>query len=73
MVRLVTFYFCARNGDNVEEAFQKITQEIYNRIASGEYKLGDETFDGIKPGYGGNVNGRNGSLPEGTPEKSKCC
>lgn len=31
----------ARTGKNVEEAFQTVTQEIYNRISSGEYKVDD--------------------------------
>ncbi|ENN82900.1 hypothetical protein YQE_00733, partial [Dendroctonus ponderosae] len=29
----------AKNGLNVEEAFRSVTQEVYNRIQSGEYKV----------------------------------
>ncbi|ODM91698.1 Ras-related protein Rab-39B [Orchesella cincta] len=46
----------ARSGNNVEEAFQQIAQEIYNRIQSGEYKIDDEGFDGIKQAYSRNGN-----------------
>jgi len=62
----------ARNGDNVEEAFQQIAQEIYNKIHSGEYKIDDDGFDGIKQAYSRNGNSST-VLLEGTPEKSKCC
>lgn len=29
----------AKNGMNVEEAFKAVTQEVYNRIQTGEYKV----------------------------------
>lgn len=39
----------ARTGINVREAFSLVTQEIYNRIKSGEYKV-ENGWDGIKTG-----------------------
>lgn len=39
----------ARTGINVREAFALVTQEIYNRIKSGEYKV-ENGWDGIKTG-----------------------
>jgi len=65
----------AKTGENVEEAFQMITQEIYNRIQSGEYKVDDEHWDGIKTGFSRNSSSSypSSALPEGVPEKSKCC
>lgn len=29
----------AKNGLNVEDAFRAVTQEVYNRIQTGEYKV----------------------------------
>ena len=39
----------ARTGINVREAFALVTQEIYNRIKSGEYKV-ESGWEGIKTG-----------------------
>lgn len=39
----------ARTGINVRESFSLVTQEIYNRIKSGEYKV-ENGWDGIKTG-----------------------
>lgn len=39
----------ARTGINVREAFALVTQEIYNRIKSGDYKL-ESGWEGIKTG-----------------------
>lgn len=39
----------SRTGVNVREAFTAVTQEIYNRIQSGEYKI-EDGYDGIKQG-----------------------
>lgn len=39
----------ARTGINVRESFALVTQEIYNRIKSGEYKV-ENGWDGIKTG-----------------------
>lgn len=40
----------ARTGENVEEAFQLITREIYSKLESGNLHL-EEGWDGIKSGY----------------------
>lgn len=39
----------ARTGINVRESFALVTQEIYNRIKSGEYKV-ESGWEGIKTG-----------------------
>lgn len=39
----------ARTGINVREAFALVTQEIFNRIKSGEYKV-ESGWEGIKTG-----------------------
>lgn len=61
----------AKNGMNVEEAFRSVTQEIYNRIQSGEYKI-EDGWDGIKTGYA-RPNGLDFNLVEAEPAKSSCC
>jgi len=62
----------AKTGQGVEDAFRTITQEIYNRIASGEYKVDDEHWDGIKTGIGRMLNGNNNML-EAEPANDRCC
>lgn len=61
----------SRTGVNVREAFQAVTQEIYNRIQSGEYKI-EDGWDGIKAGFP-----RPSSLDfnyvMAEPAKSSCC
>ena len=73
-------------GLNVEDAFAILTQAIYDKIESGEYRV-DGEWDGIKRGFylaaGSRINnnyprssraGRNTvSLAEGTPVDRKCC
>jgi Ras-related protein Rab-39B len=61
----------AKSGENVDEAFQLITQTVYNKIQSGEYKVDDEHWDGIKTGGFGRL--LNNNLPEAEPAKEKCC
>lgn len=61
----------ARTGFNVEEAFTAITQEIFNRIQSGEYKL-EDGWDGIKTGFT-RPSGLDFNLVEAEPAKSTCC
>jgi len=61
----------AKTGVNVDEAFQVITQEIYNRIQSGEYKVDDENWDGIKKGTFGGV--LNNNLLEAEAAQDRCC
>lgn len=60
----------AKSGTNVEEAFQMITQDVYNKIQAGEYKVDDENWDGIKTGFGRLINN---NLLEAEPAKGKCC
>jgi len=79
----------AKSGLNVEDTFAILTQLIYDRIESGEYKL-DDGWDGIKRGYygvlGNSVNNntinsnrtqRNQrsivNLVEAQPERKLCC
>jgi len=47
----------AKSGLNVEDTFAILTQSIYDRIESGEYKL-DDGWDGIKRGYYGALGNR---------------
>ncbi|KAB0801913.1 hypothetical protein PPYR_04099 [Photinus pyralis] len=61
----------ARKGTNVEEAFRSVTQEVYNRIQSGEYKV-EDGWDGIKTGFT-RPNGMDFNLIEAEPAKSSCC
>lgn len=61
----------AKNGMNVEEAFRSVTQEIFNRIQSGEYKI-EDGWDGIKTGFA-RPNGLDFNLIEAEPAKSSCC
>lgn len=78
----------AKSRWNVEETFACLSQLIYDRIQTGEYKL-DDGWDGIKRGYYGvlgssvvnnNNNSVNNSVPdrsirllEGQPERRLCC
>ncbi|KAG5894498.1 hypothetical protein JTB14_029908 [Gonioctena quinquepunctata] len=61
----------AKNGMNVEEAFKCVTQEVYNRIQTGEYKI-EDGWDGIKTGFA-RPNGLDYNLVEAEPAKSSCC
>ncbi|XP_075227991.1 RAS oncogene family member Rab39 isoform X2 [Lycorma delicatula] len=61
----------ARTGHNVEEAFAAVTQEVYNRIQSGEYKV-EDGWDGIKTGFA-RPSGIDFNLVEAEPAKSSCC
>ncbi|XP_018327668.1 ras-related protein Rab-39B [Agrilus planipennis] len=61
----------AKNGINVEEAFRSVTQEVYNRIQTGEYKIQDG-WDGIKTGFT-RPNGLDFNLVEAEPAKAPCC
>lgn len=62
----------AKTGSHVEEAFTTITQEIYSRIQSGEYKI-EDGWDGIKAGFARLGNNTDFSLVEAEPVKSPCC
>lgn len=57
----------AKNGTNVEEAFRLVTQEVYNRIQTGEYKV-EGGWDGIKTGFA-RPNGLDFNLVEAEQEK----
>ncbi|XP_017066831.1 ras-related protein Rab-39B [Drosophila eugracilis] len=61
----------ARSGANVEEAFRMVTQEVYARIRSGEYKA-EDGWDGIKSGFS-RPNSLDFNLVVAEPEKSSCC
>ena len=61
----------AKTGHNVEQAFTAVTQEVYNRIQSGEYKV-EEGWDGIKTGFT-RPSGMDFNLVEAEPAKSSCC
>ncbi|KOC68385.1 Ras-related protein Rab-39B [Habropoda laboriosa] len=61
----------AKTGVNVEEAFRTVTQEVYNRIQTGEYKV-EDGWDGIKTGYS-RPGGLDFNLVEAEPAKSSCC
>lgn len=61
----------ARTGVNVEEAFSMVTQEVYTRIKSGEYKV-EDGWDGIKTGFA-RPNSLDFNLVVAEPEKSTCC
>ena len=60
----------AKLGTNVEEAFTVISEEIYNKLETGEYKV-EEGWDGIKAGHFQRPD-RRGML-EAQPARSNCC
>ncbi|KAF2365174.1 Small GTP-binding protein domain [Trinorchestia longiramus] len=64
----------AYSGSNVEEAFTSITQEVFDKVQSGELGT-EEGWDGIKSGYGrlGEDRGNACTLLEGEPERSSFC
>ncbi|UYV83248.1 RAB39B [Cordylochernes scorpioides] len=44
------FESSAKTGHNVEEPFHYITQQIYDRVATGEFRV-EEGWEGIKLGF----------------------
>jgi len=60
----------AKLGTNVEEAFTVISDEIYNKLETGEYKV-EEGWDGIKAGHFQRPDRR--GILEGEPARSSCC
>lgn len=61
----------AKTGINVEEAFRTVTQEVYNKIQTGEYKI-EDGWDGIKTGFA-RSGGLDFNLVEAEPAKISCC
>lgn len=61
----------AKNGLNVEEAFRAVTQEVYNRIQTGEYRI-EDGWDGIKTGFS-RPSSLDYHLPEAEPARASCC
>lgn len=61
----------SKNGMNVEEAFKSVTQEVYNRIQTGEYKV-EDGWDGIKTGFA-RPNGLDLNLVEAEAARTGCC
>ncbi|XP_037783756.1 ras-related protein Rab-39A-like [Penaeus monodon] len=57
-------------GINVEEAFRIITQEVYDKVQTGDFKI-EEGWDGIKTGFA--RPNHSYSLMEAEPEKSRFC
>ena len=47
----------AKTGLNVEAAFRHLTQQIYDRVRSGEFQL-EDGWDGIKRGFFGSQQAR---------------
>lgn len=62
----------AKTGLRVEDAFVAITQEVYNKIQSGEYKV-EEGWDGIKVGFARPGSNIDFNLSQAEPAKSSCC
>ena len=57
-------------GENVEDAFRIVGQEVYNRVQLGEYSIHDG-WDGVKAGY--RRAGRDYDLVEAEAARSSCC
>lgn len=61
----------AKSGHFVEDAFRAITQQVYNRVLSGEYTI-EDGWDGIKKGFG-RPDGMDFNLVEAEPARTSCC
>ncbi|XP_011305128.1 ras-related protein Rab-39B [Fopius arisanus] len=61
----------AKTGMRVTMAFRTVSQEVYNRIQTGEYKV-EDGWDGVKPGFI-RPGGFDFNLVEAEPAKSSCC
>jgi len=59
----------ARNGQNVEEAFQTLAKDVYQLLEEGRVKI-EEGWDGIKPGF--NRTEEHVHLEE-EETRNKCC
>ena len=60
----------AKTGQNVEEAFQVITQDIYSMLEKGQITV-EEGWDGVKNGY--SRPRETFHVKEGEPEGGGCC
>ena len=60
----------AKTGQNVEEAFQVITKDIYEMLEQGQLRI-EEGWDGIKNGYA--QPRETFTLMEGEPQSGGCC
>lgn len=61
----------AKTGAGVETAFRALTQVVYDRVNSGEYKV-EDGWDGVKTGFA-RLNGLDYNLLEAEPARSTCC
>lgn len=61
----------AKSGANVEEAFRAITQQVYNRVKSGEYVI-EDGWDGVKTGFA-RPDGLDFNIIEAEPARTSCC
>ncbi|KAL0275404.1 UNVERIFIED_CONTAM: hypothetical protein PYX00_003258 [Menopon gallinae] len=61
----------AKSGAFVEEAFRAVTQQVYNRVLSGEYTV-EDGWDGIKKGFS-RPDGMDFNLVEAEPARTPCC
>ncbi len=57
-------------GENVEESFRVVGQEVYNRVQLGEYSI-HEGWDGVKAGY--RRAGLDYDLVEAEAARTSCC
>jgi len=60
----------AKTGENVEESFRVVGQEVYNRVQLGEYSI-HEGWDGVKAGY--RRAGLDYDLVEAEAARTSCC
>ncbi|KAL1460975.1 hypothetical protein WDU94_012909, partial [Cyamophila willieti] len=69
---ILHFETSSRSGFQVENAFTAVTQEIYNRVQSGDYKV-EEGWEGIKTGFSRTNAVLDDDLIVAEPLKSRCC
>lgn len=70
---ILHFETSSKTGYQVENAFTAVTQEIYNRVKSGEYKV-EDGWDGIKKGFqNSNTDLIDRNIKEADPAKIPCC
>uniref|UniRef100_A0A8D8V394 Ras-related protein Rab-39B n=2 Tax=Cacopsylla melanoneura TaxID=428564 RepID=A0A8D8V394_9HEMI len=69
---IIHFETSSRSGFQVENAFTAVTQEIYNRVQSGDYKV-EDGWEGIKTGFSRTNAVLDDDLIVAEPLKSRCC